>query len=237
MDFKIGADENFVDAEIIDLGIPGAPKIIALAATQTATREQKTELLQNLENHCVSNAGHYSLIAGSNAAPDFSALVSDKWGTGEIVHFYVFNKENFQPLHQEIPQTFEQTKPELLLEYLSDLYQIPVQDAEKSLVSLQAKWQHFSSTIYLRVIADQVVSAAEVHRQQDRFSLDMLGTRAVQQNQGHATRLYSFLLNHILEQVPEHTAVTDASNLAMQRIFEKLGGVLTDTQTTWSRLT
>jgi predicted acetyltransferase len=233
-EIQIGTETDFAAAIVIDLGIPGAPKIVTLAAQGTVTQDQKLELLQAVEQYCFENSSDYSLIAKESIGFGFQELVGQLWAVEHVLYSYQFGSENFVKLHQKNPEKLENFNSESFLEYVAELHEIQVETATDLLKSLQEKWQRFSSTVYVQTFEGHVVSAAEVHTQNNGFSIDMLGTVESQKNKGHATLLYSSLIAQILEHNLEHVGVTDSDNQPMQKIFQKLGGVLQETQITWS---
>lgn len=233
-EIQIGTEQDFVSTIVIDLEIPGLPKIVTLTAQGTVTQDQKLELLQAVEQYCFENPSDYSLIAKESTGSGFKELVGQFWTVEHVMNSYQISAQNFVALHSESPEKLEDLNSERFLEYLAELHQIRLDAATDVLKSLQQKWQRFSSTVYVQTFEGHVVSSAEVHVQNGSFSVDMLGTVESQKNKGHATRLYSSVVAQILEHNLEHVGVTDSDNYAMQKIFQKLGGVLQEVQTTWS---
>jgi hypothetical protein len=232
INIEIGTETDFVGASIIETGIPNVPKIISLKVHGIITREQQLELLQKLEQHCQQNPSPYLLIANQSRAPNFTQIVGQLWQLDNTMNFYVLTADKFTPLHQQAPEKLENLESELFLEYITRIATTP-----DFLKSLQARCQHFSSTIYARIKDGQIVTAAEIHDDTNNgFSIDMLGTIQSAKNQGHGTQLYSYLVGLVLKQNGEHIGNTGSENHAMQRIFQKLGGVLQESQTTWSWL-
>ncbi len=233
-EIQIGTEQDFAAAIVIDLEIPGLPKIVTLTVQGTVTQDQKLELLQVVEQYCSNNQSNYSLISKESVGSGFKELVGRFWTVEHVLYSYQIGSQNFGGLHQKSPEKLENLNSENFLEYLAELHQIPLDAATDVLKSLQQKWQRFSSTVYVQTFEGKIVSSAEVHAQNDSFSVDMLGTVESQKNKGHATRLYSSVIAQILEQNLEHVGVTDSDNQPMQKIFQKLGGVLQEVQITWS---
>ncbi len=233
-EFKIGTDQDFVHAEIIDLGIPGSPKLIVLASRGHVEQNQKLELLRQIEIYCSASEQAFSLIAQESMFPGFSNLVGSSWMLESAVQSYSFVREHFRAVHDHDCVEVENLESDVFTEYMLTITKANKMGQPEALQRQKAKWKHFSSTLYAQYANEWIVSVAEVHSTPgDRFSIDLLGTVDDAKNQGHATRLYSYVIDQILTKTPEHIGVTDANNLAMQRVFQKLGGTMTDVQHTW----
>jgi predicted acetyltransferase len=234
-EIRIGNDTNYARAVIIDLGIPNAARIISLSATGEITMQQRFELGKKIENFCNENKNKYSLMTKDAIGTGFHSVIGQTWNKDETLNFYLFKIPNFIAAHQKIPEKLENLNSETFLDYIADIRQVPKIDASKAAQSLIARCQRFSSIVYAQMLDGQIISAAEVHENQpNTYSIDMLGTIQSAKNQGYATQLYSYLIHQLLEQNIEHIGNTGSENHAMQRIFQKIGGVLQDSQTTWS---
>jgi hypothetical protein len=233
--FEVGTEENHIVANLKDLGIAGVPKMFFLAERGLVTQAQRLELVQQIEQYCTENQGDYSLIARGIMEAEFVKYTSQIWNIENRIQYYLFTANTFKALHNQIPEKLENIPINLVLDYFAEIFEGTIESAQNSLKSLQVRWEKSSSIAYVQMLEGRVVSAATIHQDlNQRYTIAMLGTIAPKQNQAYTTDLYSYLVSQILEHNSEYTEVIEPDNLLMLEIFQKLGGIPKDSQTTWS---